>query len=92
MASLLNLPRSLHVHDSDAPRGPGLLQVSPRVILTDELRTSIRVCTYEGVRKGGRHTTSGYEVNDISSQTRVHCIVFVYFFLPQAWSRGHRRG
>jgi hypothetical protein len=80
------------VHESEAPRGPGLLQVRPRVILTDELRTLIRVCTYEGVRKGGRYTMAGYEVNGIPSQTRVHCTVFVYFFSPQAWSRGHRRG
>lgn len=79
MASLLNLPRSLHVHDSDAPRGPGLLQVS----LTDELRMLIMVCTYEGVRKRGRHTIAGYEVNDIPSQlentSSLHCFCLFFF-------------
>jgi hypothetical protein len=61
-----------------------------QVSLTDELRMLIRVCTYEGVRKRGRHTTAGYEVNDIDipSQTRVHCTVFVYYyFSPQAWTQ-----
>lgn len=58
MVRLLNLPCSLHVHDSGVPRGPGLMQVS----LTDELRMLIRACTYEGVRKRGRHTTTGHEV------------------------------
>jgi hypothetical protein len=73
MVRLLNRPCSLHAHDSGVPRGPGLMQVS----LTDALRMLIRACTYEGVRKRGRHTTTGYEVNNIPSQTQVHDTVFV---------------